>query len=64
MAKVLKPNIAINAVYDDPPASPTEEQANATIKKRTARKYGDRFVMSIVILISCFDSIYTMQQKD
>ena len=25
IAKVLMPNIAINAVYDDPPPSPTEE---------------------------------------
>ena len=54
IAKVLMPNIAINAVYDDPPPSPTEEYVNATIKKRIAKKYGDKIVMSISIIVSFF----------
>jgi hypothetical protein len=52
IAKVLMPNIAINAVYDDPPPRPTEEYVNATIKKRTAKKYGDVIIISIVFLES------------
>jgi hypothetical protein len=49
IARVLMPNMAINAVYDDPPPRPTEEYVNATIKKRTAKKYGDEIITSIVI---------------
>jgi hypothetical protein len=52
IANVLMPNIAINAVYDDPPPRPTEEYVNATIKKRTAKMYGDGIIMSIVIVVS------------
>jgi len=48
IAKVFIPNIAINAMYDDPPPRPTDEYVNATIKKRTAKKYGDGIIMSIV----------------
>jgi len=44
--------IAINAVHDDPPPRPTDEYVNATIKKRTAKKYGDGIIMSIVFLES------------
>jgi hypothetical protein len=49
IAKIFMPNIAINAVYDDPPPRPTEEYVNATIKKRNAKKYGDEIIMSIVM---------------
>lgn len=49
ITKVFMPNIAINAVYEDPPPRPTEEYVNATIKKRTAKKYGDETIMSIVM---------------
>jgi hypothetical protein len=49
IAKVFIPNIAINAMYDDPPPRPTDEYVNATIKKRTAKKYGDGIIMSIVM---------------
>jgi hypothetical protein len=52
IARVLMPNIAINAVYDDPPPRPTEEYVNATIKKRTANKYGDEIITSIEIVAS------------
>ncbi len=48
IAKMFMPNIAINAVYDDPPPKPTEEYVNATIKKRIAKKYGDEIIISIV----------------
>jgi hypothetical protein len=47
IAKMFMPNIAINAVYDDPPPKPTEEYVNATIKKRIAKKYGDEIIISI-----------------
>ncbi len=52
IAKIFIPNIAISAVYDDPPPRPTEEYVNATIKKRTAKKYGDKSIMSIVLAVS------------
>jgi hypothetical protein len=52
IAIVFMPNIAINAVYDEPPPRPTEEYVNATIKKRTAKKYGDGIIMSIVMGVS------------
>jgi hypothetical protein len=52
IAKVFMPNIAINAVYDDPPPRPTEEYVNATTKKRTAKKYGDVIVSSILPEVS------------
>ena len=58
IAKVFMPNIAINAVYDDPPPRPTEEYVNATIKKRIAKKYGDVIVRSILIEAS-FCRFYT-----
>ena len=49
IARVFIPKIAINAVYDDPPPRPTDEYVNATIKKRTTKKYGDGIIPSIVI---------------
>ena len=52
IAKIFMPNIAIKAVYDDPPPRPTEEYVNATTKKRTAKKYGDVFIISIVLVVS------------
>jgi len=58
IAKMLMPNIAINAVYDDPPPRPTEEYVNATIKKRIAKMYGDEIIVSIVVVVSVC-SFYT-----
>lgn len=54
IATVLMLNIAINAVYDDAPPSPTEEYVNETIKKRNARKYGEVIIVSIVIIVSFY----------
>ena len=38
MARVLKPRMAISAVYDEPPARPTDEYAKATMKNTVAMK--------------------------
>ncbi|MEE8480760.1 MAG: hypothetical protein V3T59_05910 [Desulfobacterales bacterium] len=63
IANVLMPNIAINAVYDDPPPRPTEEYVNATIKKRIAKMYGDGIIMSIVTVVSfCLFRIATNEK--
>jgi hypothetical protein len=43
----LTPNIAINAVYEDPPPNPTDEYIKATVKNRTDKKYGDMISSSI-----------------
>jgi len=41
IASVLNPKRAINAVYEEPPPSPTVEYVNATRKNKTAKEYGD-----------------------
>jgi len=47
IATRLTPNIAINAVYEDPPPNPTDEYTKATVKNKTDKKYGDLTSSSI-----------------
>ena len=51
IARVLIPKIAIKAIYDEPPARPTEVYTKATTKNSSDNMYGDIMMPSIIILI-------------
>jgi hypothetical protein len=48
MANAFIPMMAISAVYEEPPPSPTDEYANASRKNSADSMWGDTFTESIV----------------
>ena len=53
IASALIPKIAIRAIYDEPPARPTDVYTKATTKNISDNMYGEIMISSIIALIYC-----------